>query len=143
MLRSWSALLPIAFAIAGGVLSAACAGNLLPESIDGGSGSSSGSASSSGVVSSSGFSSSSSSGVTSSSSSSSGVGSSSGSPGCGDLAVPAIAEQCPDGSYASPTYVLENGECVLTLICPPCEGPCTSPTPPEPPPPSPPACTAA
>jgi hypothetical protein len=57
--------------------------------------------------------------------------------------VPAIAEQCPDGSYASPTYVLENGECVLTLICPPCEGPCTSPTPPEPPPPSPPACTAA
>jgi hypothetical protein len=76
-------------------------------------------------------------------SSSSGAGSSSGfSTGgpCGDLAVPAIAKECPDGTYASAEYVDENGECVLTFPCPTMPvSPPVSPPPVSPPP----QCTGA
>jgi hypothetical protein len=57
--------------------------------------------------------------------------------------VPAIAEECPDGSYAAAQYVDEGGQCVLMISCPP-----TNPTmpvspPPTSPPPTSPKCTGA
>jgi concanavalin A-like lectin/glucanase superfamily protein len=93
--------------LAGVIFSTACAGRLEPLSIDGGG---SGSGSGSTAVSDGGIPP----GVTPDS----GVGSSSGGSTCVDLGPPATAETCPDGSHAAGTYVMEDGQCVLTFDCP-------------------------
>ncbi len=110
---------------AGAFASAGCSGLVSPPPPSGGSGSGNGGApdGSSGGGRGSG---------TSSGAGSVGGGADSGS-SCDDLAVPTIAQICPDGSSVGGTYVSQNGSCVLEFICPP---------PPNPPPP-PAVCTDA